>query len=198
MAKEQRFCINCGRSIGDLPTCDNPDCASLPNFYRDVPGPDRMGSFFPAGGEVARAASAREPRVPGTAEGSTVIEAQKDERRTMALNLSPVAVLRSVAPPPAEHLLCPGVTEVGARQPAKIIIDRPEVSSRHARIECRLDDAGAWQVFLSDLGSRNGTYVNGEKIETRTLSHGDKVRFASVELELRMIDTEKRRVTMGI
>ena len=52
------------------------------------------------------------------------------------------------------------------------------VSSRHARVEARRD--GAWIV---DLGSTNGTLVNGRRIDGRyELRDGDIVRIGDTEL----------------
>jgi len=51
-------------------------------------------------------------------------------------------------------------------------------SSRHVRFEPRRD--GVW---VSDLGSTNGTYVNGVRIaETRKLAPGDIVRVGETDL----------------
>ena len=51
-------------------------------------------------------------------------------------------------------------------------------SARHARFEPRQD--GVW---LHDLGSSNGTYVNGAKIERpRKLAAGDVVRIGETDL----------------
>ena len=55
-------------------------------------------------------------------------------------------------------------------------IDDGSVSSRHAEIE---SDAGAYH--LHDLGSTNGTFVNGEQVTDAVLRHGDEVRFGVVE-----------------
>jgi pSer/pThr/pTyr-binding forkhead associated (FHA) protein len=53
-------------------------------------------------------------------------------------------------------------------------------SSRHASIEPRAD--GVW---VEDLGSTNGTFVNGERIDARTLVRaGDAVRIGQTELRL--------------
>ena len=52
------------------------------------------------------------------------------------------------------------------------------VSARHARFEPRRD--GVW---LQDLGSTNGTYVNGTRIDRpRKLTHGDVVRVGETDL----------------
>ena len=51
-------------------------------------------------------------------------------------------------------------------------------SGRHARVESGLD--GTWVV---DLGSTNGTYVNGERLEGRRRLHeGDLVQVGDTEL----------------
>ena len=51
-------------------------------------------------------------------------------------------------------------------------------SARHARFEPRQD--GVW---LSDMGSTNGTYVNGSRVERpRKLAAGDVVRIGATDL----------------
>ena len=50
-------------------------------------------------------------------------------------------------------------------------------SARHARIEPRTD--GVW---VEDLGSTNGTFVNGGRIAAERLSPGDVVRIGQTEL----------------
>jgi pSer/pThr/pTyr-binding forkhead associated (FHA) protein len=52
-------------------------------------------------------------------------------------------------------------------------------SSRHARIEPRAD--GVW---IEDLGSTNGTFVNGERVTAERLSPGDVLRIGQTELRL--------------
>jgi hypothetical protein len=53
-------------------------------------------------------------------------------------------------------------------------------SSRHAKLE-----PGTEGVWVEDLGSTNGTFVNGERITARTLVRaGDTVRIGQTELRL--------------
>jgi pSer/pThr/pTyr-binding forkhead associated (FHA) protein len=52
-------------------------------------------------------------------------------------------------------------------------------SGRHARIDPRAD--GVW---IEDLGSTNGTFVNGERITAERLSPGDVLRIGQTELRL--------------
>ena len=55
-----------------------------------------------------------------------------------------------------------------------------EVSRRHCAVV-----VGPADVWVEDLGSRNGTFVNGERIAEKTkLADGDLVRVGSLELKL--------------
>lgn len=61
--------------------------------------------------------------------------------------------------------------------PADFALHDPEVSSLHARIE---RDSGP--PVLIDTNSTNGTFVNGERITSRPLRPGDRVRLGGVQL----------------
>jgi DNA-binding winged helix-turn-helix (wHTH) protein len=71
-----------------------------------------------------------------------------------------------------EHLI--------GRSPKSIVpIDDMTISRHHARIV--VGD----EVTLVDLGSRNGTYVNGERVrEPRTLRNGDRLSVGSILMTL--------------
>ncbi|MFL5906017.1 MAG: FHA domain-containing protein [Solirubrobacterales bacterium] len=61
---------------------------------------------------------------------------------------------------------------------ADLVIDDPGVSRRHARV---LNDAGV--VVVEDLGSSNGTYVNGERIaEPVEVAAGDELQLGGTVL----------------
>lgn len=60
---------------------------------------------------------------------------------------------------------------VGRAPTADVRIEDPRVSRLHARIEMR-DDG----VYVEDLGSRNGTFVDGQPVATgRRLAAGDEI-----------------------
>jgi hypothetical protein len=182
-----RYCIRCGRNISDALFCDTPDCGGIPNFYRDVPAPERR-----------RKQPERRERGPSPLVRASVYPA--GARRTVPVlpgtRVETVAVLLGVDSP-HRILIAPGQTEVGATQPAQAIIDVPEVSSRHAIIECSRGPRG-WEVTITDCRSTNGTYVNGKRIETARLTGGDLVRFAVVEFEFRLIPGDDARTTLAV
>ena len=72
-----------------------------------------------------------------------------------------------------EHIL-------GRGNDADITIDHKKASRRHARIFPR----GSGH-FIEDLGSINGTIVNGEKIKEKELYPGDSIQIADARLRVR-------------
>ena len=73
--------------------------------------------------------------------------------------------------PPASFALAPGETLLGRAPESTLVLEGDGMSRRHARITW---EAGQFRV--EDLGSKNGTFVNGERLESaRYLQHGDTV-----------------------
>ncbi len=60
---------------------------------------------------------------------------------------------------------------IGRDSSCDICLPHDDVSKRHASLSQRSDG----QVYIEDLGSTNGTYVNGERVTSRVLRSGDKV-----------------------
>lgn len=72
-------------------------------------------------------------------------------------------------------------TIVIGRDPAcEFLVDSDVISRKHARIEKRFDT-----VILHDLGSKNGTYVNREKVKEKRLQDGDIVHLGTLPLLFR-------------
>ncbi len=68
-------------------------------------------------------------------------------------------------------------TRIGRSVDSDVKVDSPHVSHRQAEIEAQGD-----QFVIRDLGSANGTYVNGRRVRgRRCLRRGDIVRFAEAE-----------------
>lgn len=80
----------------------------------------------------------------------------------------------------AEFQIGPEVT-VGRSAGCSIVFDEQYVSSVHTRVFTRED-----QVFVEDLGSTNGTWVNGVRaVGQMPVRIGDRVQIGNVILELR-------------
>src|SRR5947208_10631298 len=97
------------------------------------------------------------------------------------------------APQPSCVQLEPaGTLVVGRTADNDLSIDHPLVSRHHARFE----RAGArWTV--TDLGSTNGTYVNGQRVATAALSIGDVVDLGASRLVLLDESSLERRDYRG-
>lgn len=71
-----------------------------------------------------------------------------------------------------------GVMVIGRMPGCSIVIDDPRVSRKHAEIVRR-----DLQAFVRDLGSTNGTYLNGERLVGEVpLSSGDQMTFGATRL----------------
>lgn len=78
----------------------------------------------------------------------------------------------------SRYLLDRLVTIVGRHPDAEIFLDDVTVSRRHA--EFVHDQDG--RIAVRDLGSLNGSYVNGERVEERSLATGDEVQIGRFKL----------------
>lgn len=72
-----------------------------------------------------------------------------------------------------------GSLHVGRSDDSELFLVDPSVSRHHAVI----DVESGWPI-VHDLGSTNGTFVNGERIEMRRLTSGDLITFGKTELRL--------------
>lgn len=69
---------------------------------------------------------------------------------------------------------------IGRELPADIVVPAPQVSARHAEIT----HLGGDQFRLTDLGSLNGTYVKGQRIQSATIRLTDHVSLGSFVVDL--------------
>lgn len=94
-----------------------------------------------------------------------------------------VAKLVSTADPSREFPIMPGPNSVGRRGGNDIVMDTdPYVSGSHAEITA--DDEGIW---LTDVGSTNGTTLNGAKLQPNVrmaLKSGDEIVFGQTAVTL--------------
>jgi pSer/pThr/pTyr-binding forkhead associated (FHA) protein len=110
-----------------------------------------------------------------------------------------------------EALLTQNEMEIGKAAHNQIVLAHPTVSNTHAVIMAR---NGGYSIV--DLGSSNGTFVNGQRLDAdaKTLQHGDKVQIAEVALTFRnpgetnesktarlspeLLDEIRRRANLGL
>lgn len=71
------------------------------------------------------------------------------------------------------------VTLIG-RSKADILLDDPEVSRKHAAIEMYGD-----KVVVKDMGSTNGTFLNGFGVKMAFVKDGDEVQVGNTVLKVR-------------
>jgi hypothetical protein len=89
--------------------------------------------------------------------------------------MSAARLVLRYGPYPGQEFILPQQTVTIGREPVnELKLADPEISRRHARI---LYQAGRY--LLEDLGSTNGTFVNGQRINAPTvLRTGDAIDFA--------------------
>ncbi|HEX2050767.1 MAG TPA: DUF3662 and FHA domain-containing protein [Actinomycetota bacterium] len=70
---------------------------------------------------------------------------------------------------------------IGRLSTNDVVLSDPNVSRRHAELR---RDGESWTI--ADLGSTNGTLVNGKDATDRPLSHGDRISFGTSELRFEL------------
>jgi len=79
--------------------------------------------------------------------------------------------------------LQPGENVVGRGGDANILIDDHQVSRHHARIVLQ-----PGVITIQDLASRNGTFVDGERLSERAvIGDGSELRFGKLPLTVRVV-----------
>ncbi len=73
------------------------------------------------------------------------------------------------------------------RADADVVLEDPEVSKKHTVLEAFSRD----NVFVRDLASTNGTFVNGVQINSRKITDGDIIRVGSTKLKFYTQDVKE-------
>jgi len=124
----------------------------------------RVGSLEIVAALFAVAIVAARPRIRVAEEGGVLTPVQ--------------AHLRVMEVGNARHFegTCPLV--IGRGSDAQLVLSDPEVSRRHARLETQNGT-----VFVRDLGSSNGTFLNGRRLSSAIeLREGDEVDVGTTRL----------------
>ena len=83
------------------------------------------------------------------------------------------------------------LTVIGRRADCDLYAPLMSVSKRHCQLSC--NEGG---LRIRDLGSRNGTYVNGERINEAEVKAGDRVKIGPLKFLLQ-IDGQPANIEMG-
>jgi hypothetical protein len=75
-----------------------------------------------------------------------------------------------------------GTARIGRANECDVLLADPSVSRAHAIVETT-----GLEPTVRDLGSTNGTYVNGERIESKALRDGDELRFGNTRMQFEVI-----------
>lgn len=81
---------------------------------------------------------------------------------------------------------------IGRKTDRDLVIADPRVSREHAQIVLEGN-----KLFVQDLGSKHGTYVNGERVERRQLNRNDRLDFGAEDAAYAIFDPE-RHSTSGV
>jgi hypothetical protein len=157
--------------------------AIRPSDHTDSPrdlGPDSHGVAGTAAAGAAGAAAVA---------GATPDDDPDDERTRAA---APPARPRRVNPADRPWLdvdgerypLMGAMTVLGRDDAADIILDDPGISRRHSELRVTTDGPH-FVTTIRDLGSTNGTYVNGERVTTTHLEDGDHVTVGRTSITFR-------------
>ena len=93
----------------------------------------------------------------------------------------PAATSRLVSGDGRTYPLSIGSTVIGRGDQANLRLPDVGISRRHARLDF---DGG--QVVLTDLGSTNGTMVNGQRVSAVALNPGDMIQLGTTTLTFRV------------
>lgn len=84
------------------------------------------------------------------------------------------------------------VAIVGRRENCDLAIDHPDVSLAHALV-FELGET----VCLFDLGSRSGTFLNGDHVGLVQLQEGDELAIGNVKIRVRSLGRREKRAAAG-
>jgi len=146
---------------------DCPHCSSLLEG-RSAPSADVVAD----GAETILVPEYREKKIPpAQLEGTTLL---KSESASEALPHTAVTLrgfLTQEGKPSGEgDYRLPADNTVVGREQGAIRVDDDAVSARHFEVEER-----GSEFFLRDLGSRNGTTLNGHPVRSAKLKSGDRI-----------------------
>ena len=134
------------------------------------------------GGDVAPAPAPGYDARPGVPAGGRRLRPAGRWLRPAARRRAAAAATSGWSPATAAPTRCQmGSTVIGRGDQANLRLPDVGISRRHARLDF---DGG--QVVLTDLGSTNGTMVNGQRVSAVALNPGDMIQLGTTTLTFRV------------
>jgi pSer/pThr/pTyr-binding forkhead associated (FHA) protein len=116
--------------------------------------------------EITRVSEEREPEMRLPADREFYLEMMSGAKKARSFNFPSGRVI------------------IGRGDDSDLKLPDDEVSRKHSLIEVFSRD----QIFLSDLASANGTFLNGVRIKTVRLKHGDLIRVGNTVVKFLVQD----------
>jgi pSer/pThr/pTyr-binding forkhead associated (FHA) protein len=98
---------------------------------------------------------------------------------------------------PTSFDLTKEVTSVGRVKGNDIVLDHQSVSGSHGELVLRGDQ----DVYIRDLGSTNGSYLDGKKVAESPVQPGEVITFGEVQLKLegaRKMQSHDKHLEQGV
>lgn len=136
----------------------------------------RAGDLLGVGDVQARLVSVE--RAAGVA--GTKLDPDNDAGATRMRMAVPKYVLRGVSGPAfGKTYPVPSIQVIGRSEECNICVPAEEISRRHAQVKPTPDG-----LAVEDLGSANGTFVNGQRVQNGVLKPGDELRLDTIRFLL--------------
>ncbi len=165
----QTTCENCGGTVlyevSQLPLAATTICPRCSSAVPLSAIQDAQGRLSAAGGTSI----ALDPYRTGT----ILLEPEQASQPSVEVKVKGFLTQDGLPPDEADYRLRGESTVVGRRE-GQIILDDPSVSARHFQI----DELSA-RFFIRDLGSSNGTFLNGRMVRSAQLRTGDRIQVGS-------------------
>ncbi|HSB12204.1 MAG TPA: DUF3616 domain-containing protein [Blastocatellia bacterium] len=172
----QRFCYRCGQEL-------NAYYDSLQIKVKDLL-PAEAVEAVESKPEATKAAPPSPPKIPSS---TVVLEANAFDTRLDTPPSAPQKASLKILLPTGDVFdreLGETETQIGKGPRNDIVIADPAVSTAHAIVRA---ESGGYTI--SDIGSRNGTFVNGERVSApQKLNHGDVIAIGLSKITFRLSD----------
>lgn len=180
-----------------IPADEGYDDRSAYNAGRAAAGAGAANAGYAAAAGVGAAAAGAGAAAASAAGNASESASEFDVPQTMVFGQAPAAGVQTPEPAPAADLqayiydvtndraftLTGQPMGIGRESRNEIVI--PDINASRQHAEIRMEPSGAW--ILSDLGSTNGTFVNGRQIKSAPLRDADRIIIGTTELEFQLL-----------